>query len=269
MVNQQLRDYVNQQLQLGVAREVLKTTLLESGWAEGDVKDVMGDPVAQAPTAIPGSPVMITRDVLAGVKSAPQAAQPANVFPARTAPGASIPRTPEVKPAAATAVRAGERRSNATVLFGIAAIVLVGLAGWLFKLKTDADYEVRRLTAENGALSTKLSNAEVDLRNTQEQVKSTQGELRDLASQLSLFVLMPGSTSTELLVTIRGTLSGDRGLYTVTTKEGVAVTVKNGREAKVEALLKPLVNGLAEITGTHLPNSREVTVTAVNGTAIE
>ena len=62
MINQQLLDYIRQQLTGGVAREIIKTNLMSQGWSEQDIAEgfITIDkstvpPVPQAP--IPTSPI--------------------------------------------------------------------------------------------------------------------------------------------------------------------------------------------------------------------
>ena len=51
MVNQQLIDYVNHQLQMGVSRELIKNALFESGWCDSDIAAAMSAISTQGVTA--------------------------------------------------------------------------------------------------------------------------------------------------------------------------------------------------------------------------
>src|SRR3989338_9770767 len=84
MVNPQLAEYVKQQIQLGVPKEAIKSTLVTSGWPEADVNEALGPSSAQpvaaasisspaissiakpaigAPAAVASGPSPVTRDI--------------------------------------------------------------------------------------------------------------------------------------------------------------------------------------------------------------
>ncbi len=59
MVNQQLLDYVKQQLKNNVSREQIKSSLMENGWDNADVEEgfaVLSPAPAPKPSAVPQSP---------------------------------------------------------------------------------------------------------------------------------------------------------------------------------------------------------------------
>ncbi len=47
-VNQQLKDYVDQQAKVGVPNDVIKTALIEAGWQERDINEAMAGPLSSA-----------------------------------------------------------------------------------------------------------------------------------------------------------------------------------------------------------------------------
>ncbi len=68
MVNQQLREYVKQQTQLGVSKDAIKSSLLGVGWGAADVAEVLGSPAA--PVSAP-SAVQLTTPVFSASTAAP------------------------------------------------------------------------------------------------------------------------------------------------------------------------------------------------------
>ncbi len=105
------------------------------------------------------------------------------------------------------------------------------------------------------------------------QVASLTTENEILRTNLSFAAIPPassGAPSSET-VSISGELTAGKSLYTLTTSYGVVVFVQNTKIAKVDAALKPLVNSTSSVmlTGTHVPGSQYITVTAVNGSAVQ
>lgn len=58
MANQQLVDYIKQQLQLGVSKEAIKTALSQVGWPEAEVNDAF---IAAQPVAVPAAGVEVAK----------------------------------------------------------------------------------------------------------------------------------------------------------------------------------------------------------------
>src|SRR5882724_4730935 len=54
MINQQLVDYIKQQLQAGVSKDVVRKALVDAGWPAADIDDSMktGDSVASPAAAV-------------------------------------------------------------------------------------------------------------------------------------------------------------------------------------------------------------------------
>lgn len=81
MVNQQLREYVKQQTQLGVSKDTMKSSLLGVGWSAADIAEVLSSPAASvsAPSAaMPTTPVISTSTAAPGMArdvSAPKVAE--------------------------------------------------------------------------------------------------------------------------------------------------------------------------------------------------
>ena len=65
MQNQQLVDYIKQQLQGGVAKDAVKKALLEAGWPEADVAESMQ---AAAPAAPATAVAPQTKPITSGAK---------------------------------------------------------------------------------------------------------------------------------------------------------------------------------------------------------
>src|SRR3989338_2639570 len=75
MVNPQLAEYIKQQIQLGVPKEAIKSTLVTSGWPEADVNEALGPSSAQPAVSQPAAAPMAAASVSSPAISS--AAQPA------------------------------------------------------------------------------------------------------------------------------------------------------------------------------------------------
>jgi hypothetical protein len=79
-----------------------------------------------------------------------------------------------------------------------------------------------------------------------------------------------GGSAADVPANIKGTLSGGGTIaYAVTTPHGLRITVKNYKDLKVDAILKPLVGTEVELGGTHKPLAMDITVTTVNGVSVD
>jgi hypothetical protein len=79
----------------------------------------------------------------------------------------------------------------------------------------------------------------------------------------------PPAGAKEVSVAVRGTLkAASDGKFTLTTSRNIVFTVKNYKDAKVTAALKPLADQGVTLSGVHAPASLEITVQGVNGSPI-
>lgn len=164
-------------------------------------------------------------------------------------------------------------------IIGIVIIVLLaGATGYLF-------YQNMTLSSQAGSLSQASSGTAAQLSTLNATVAALNASNTALAAQvatlganndvlqanLSLLVVPQGADMAPQTVSVTGALSGSSKIaYILSTQYGVNVTVKNSKDAKVAAVLTPLVgNKSVELTGTHTPGSQALTVTAVNGASLD
>jgi hypothetical protein len=90
--------------------------------------------------------------------------------------------------------------------------------------------------------------------------------------ELKIFMLPDASvgTSTPESIVLRGTLAGDdKTPYTLTTDNRVRVNIKNYKDPKVQAVMKPLLGTVVEIGGSYIPPTPDITVTELAGKPIQ
>ena len=56
MINQQILDYIKQQLQQGVSREQIKSSLMTNGWSESDINEAFTS-LSNNSVPLPQSPI--------------------------------------------------------------------------------------------------------------------------------------------------------------------------------------------------------------------
>lgn len=172
---------------------------------------------------------------------------------------------------------------NILVITGIA--VLLALAGYLYFQNTGLASKVASLSTESAGVTAQIDTLNgnitaLDASNTAlaAQVGSLTAENADLLANLSFVAVPPASsaetatgTPAEESATMSGMLTKPKTTYVLTTQYGVMVYVKNSADAAVAAALKPLAGSTSTVTlaGTHVSGSAYLTVTSVNGSAVQ
>jgi hypothetical protein len=301
MVNQQLIDYIAHQLQMGVAKGVIKSALLESGWPEPDIDDAMshgasGGVAASITSAAKpaGNGSMMTSDIFQP-KNEPvfdprTAAQPARdsavgaaakSFFSKLNPGerklAAAPVETKTGPAGSSfaqeEAKSGMKKYG---VMGVAALLLVacGGLGWyaysLGEEKAAAEEQLVALEAEKASATGQVAALAKDKNDLSNQITLLTEANKSLLADIAIFKVPDGSVANATgTVSVKGVLhGGDKLQYSVTTKNDVIVFIKNWKEPNVDAVLKAFVGTSIEVSGEHVLGSREVAVLAVNGTAV-
>jgi len=189
---------------------------------------------------------------------------------------------PAVSPVSVTKSMAGAgQKGGKGILMGTVAIVLIVL---LAALSIYLFLQNQALGKSVGGVSTQSADVTSEIASLQSQVQvltasgtaltaqvaSLTAANQDLAMNLSFFVVPPangGAPVAAVPITVSGTVSGGKPIFTLTTSDGVKTYVKNSSDAGVKAALQPLVGGSAavQISGTYMSGSPNITVTAVNG----
>src|SRR3989344_4397849 len=98
MANQQLRDYISEQLHVGVPKDAIRSALLESGWKETDVTEAMN---LETGGAVPQTQPSAMAQPKATVSQSAQSAQPASSVQPAMAVAKPAQSFPSAQPAAA------------------------------------------------------------------------------------------------------------------------------------------------------------------------
>lgn len=273
MINQQLVDYVKQQLQAGVPKDAVRKALGEAGWPQADIDDSMkaGEPAgagSAGQTTINPAVAMGGVDVMAknptGNPSATKNFSSDKFF---------------AKPGAASQVSMGAEHPStkkfmvAMIAMGAVILLLAGaLAFVYFNLNAQLDAaQAGNLgdPSQTSSLQQQLAQLTADKDGLNAQVQTLDADNQTLLSELGFFVPAASSSSTApVSAIVKGTLSGNASTtFVLMTAHNVRIVVSNSKDAKVTAALTPLAAGTSTITlaGTHPAGSTNLTVTAVNG----
>jgi hypothetical protein len=268
MANQQLIDYIKQQMQLGVPKDSIKQTLVTSGWPEGDIQEgftaIAGPAVSQpqASASVVSAVQPVTSDIREPAQSSPAIRKAESTFQPKME--SYVPS--EIKP------QASGRGMRSFVLPGVMGLAIVGLlaaTGYLYTQNSSLSGDISSRSLSNSDLSVQLSAAMQEKTNLATDVAKLKDEAADANSHFILLIDSGATSSPPVSISIRGTLKGDdKTPYTLTTSKGLIVGLRNHRAANVASTLKPLAGTSVLISGTAIPGSKEVLVQSVNGAPI-
>jgi hypothetical protein len=301
MANQQLIDYVKSQLALGVGKEAVRGELAQAGWAKEDIDDSMkAEEVVSAAT-----PASSTRQPVSpawqGSQSEGVAQKSAQISPNTISVSDLIPGSQlEMAPTANMKMFSGKKEkeekkvqstnvshasshlpkfhaSIAVIVLTVVSLAFAGGAAYFYMQGKDLQEKSVVLGTANDTMSTKIAslNAQVsDLTKAGDDLKAQLGTLtseKDELAKYLVFFVAPAGSSGDLPVTAKGALSGGgKVLYALTLENGIRLSIVNSKDAKVDGAFKALAStSSVEISGTHTPGFRDVTVTAVNGTSVQ
>ena len=289
-MNQQLVDYIKQQLQAGVSKENVKSALLGAGWSEADISEALKSADAAAPAV--SSAVAVSSSLTSG--PAAQSSSPKNAMVSDVA-------SPQAKPASISEPAAGAESfeakteephhgKKAAVTISALAVLVVLLAGGGAYLYWFLNDKAENAVAQNNAATAAVAGLEAQVKELSESSATAKNESaaalqakQELLTELSFLVAVPSlvpqsaasssATSTaaqEVEVVVRGVLGNGTSVpYVLTTANGVKVAVKNNKDEKVVAVLKPLLGNPVELSGAHVLGSNLLTVHSVNGQPVQ
>ncbi|MDO8504940.1 MAG: hypothetical protein Q7S36_03775 [Candidatus Liptonbacteria bacterium] len=297
MANQQLNDYVAGQKLAGVTEENIKKTLKEVGWPDVEIEASMRSGKPMAATAFPSGgnepvkaenrvePKKETMNFEAMINPSQMTSFPGSQANFK-AKGADMNQ----KTAGVYAAAPVSARKKSILPWILVIIFMLALAGGgvFFYLKTNSlSGEVSALTASNTSLSEELSKLKNSGTSATDELNieltALKADATEANMELSLFVVPQAASETPAVAsgtpatasgtvaqatefTLKGLIGFSKSQYTLTTAKGITLFVKNSKDPKLDAVLKPLVGATAELKGTHMPGSFDITAVAVNGT---
>lgn len=278
MVEQGLIDFIKSQSALGTKKEEIKKALIGAGWAATDIENAFGSIAEPSATAVteqktipPGSDssnnILLKFGVISTAIENPQ--------------GSLAVASAEQKKAdtiidAETAKKAGFNfRKFVTPTIVLSILLVLSLAANIYLYiqnsssqknlgapavssvapTSSPDPNLAAITKERDSLILQLADAGA----------KAKAQIESLSGDISFFAIASGTNpTTPINFTARGMLSGGgKTPYVIMLENGIKLIVVNSKAA--DPLLKPLLNSVVEVAGTHLPGSNNVTLTIVSG----
>lgn len=279
MINQQLVDYIKQQVQAGISKDVVRKALADAGWSPTDVDDslraaepavaAVAGPAVQASQATINPVVAMGGVDVAGSSKSPTTGSSSDKFFSRQA----TTEPSVVKASVSDEGHPPDKKFMAAIIaMGMVILLLAGSLVFMY-LNLNGQLEAARGGAGNpsqaAGLEQQVSQLNADKEVLAGQVQALSADSETLMAELSFFVPPASATSTApMSAIIKGTLSGSASTtFVLVTPRNLRVVVANSANANVAAALAPLVGSTEPVTlaGTHPPGSLNLTVTAVNG----
>lgn len=282
MAQQQLVDYIKAQLKVGVGKEEMRRTLLDAGWVGTDVDDALRSAVGRdavssnnsSKTAADGKPIVVSDLIPSTSEMEIVTAEPVSV--GEKSAESTNPKTRFNMPS----IKLSKFDLKITVIVALAAVAVgFGVAAAYFYWQTNSlSDKLIVLTGAGEAAKSQvedLSNRVSDLTKVRDDLTKTNNDLinakEELEENLSFFAVPEGlSASSEAAVTFSGVVGGGgKSAYSLMATSGIKILIANSKDANVDAALKALLGQTAQISGTHVPGSQNVTITAVNGASVQ
>jgi len=283
MANQQLIDYVKGQMIANVSEADIKKILKDAGWPDTEIEEGLRGAkgtIASQPAQPATSSAMPAAKPTEPVKT--ETKKESMSFDFMTNPGGTSSASPastakdikkdEAKPFSLPAEptpSGGKSSMLPWIVAGVAILAMVGIGVYFYLQNGSLSSQVDTLTASNNALTSQLtglkgSTASVD------NLNAAKADALEANNELALFVISSVATGTPAAapISFKGTVGTAKSGYTFTTAKGIILAVKNSKDAKVEAALKPLVGTVAELGGTHIPGAFDFTLETLNGAAL-
>jgi hypothetical protein len=175
--------------------------------------------------------------------------------------------------------------SRGALITDIVLVVVIlavgGFAGFLYMQNSSLNSQIASLNEQSSGVNAKLTalTAQVAASTTAltAQVASLGAETQDMQTELSFYSAPSGTVAgATVTATLGGMVSGGGKVpYVITATYGGKVYVSNSKSASVIAALNPLMATpsttatTAEFSGTYVPGSDTITLTTVNGSAVQ
>jgi len=282
MINQQLVDYIKQQLQAGVSKDAVRKALADAGWPLADIDDSLkaAEPAmpAAGPVAAPAAAQTINPVVAMGGAEMDDAASA--LERTKSASSNKFFSAQSGQPAASTVMAAEDdvhpSVKKFVIAMGVMGVVILLLAGALAFVYFSMSGQPAPVagtpdnSAQVGTLQGQVSQLTKANEDLTAQVNALSTANGDLMAEVSFFAA-PAANATSSSASIKGLLAGNGTLpFVLTTAHNLKIYVANYKDPKVLAALTPLANTTTtvQLTGTHAAASPNLTVTAVNGAAL-
>lgn len=299
MANQDLINYIKEQINAGIRKDDIKKALLEVGWPEKDIEDAFEElnQKALGPTeeiklppeniidlkakdTKPKEPVkfispeffssQISSNIVTIKPPENQTTQILNNKNQFNLGPADKTSEQQVK-IISTSPRPKKFKIIIDVLFGLLSIGLLGLIVFLYIQNNNLKNRLVASNSQQGdlegqvqSLTKIINNLQKELSTLKEDNNNLLNEKNDLLNQILLF----SSATSSLEVEVKAIPLKEGNQYLLKTSQNILVTVKNPTEV-VKKILDKFLNQNIEVSGLRIPGRREITITEINKESLE
>jgi len=235
MIQDQLVDYINSQIKLGVTNDAIKATLTGAGWQTVDVEDTfkkveaakIAQPISAMPiTAKPAEPVVLSKPVVFSAATNPEpqtikvsdlisSAAPVSSSPAKPVASKSPLTGPTMNATVAAVAKSANTFQAASypaskshgsggafiteIILAVVVIAVGAFAGFLYMQNNSLNSQLGTLNGQSSGVTSQLSTLQAEMAASTTaltaQVSSMNVESQELQSELS-FYAVPSSSVT-------------------------------------------------------------------------
>jgi hypothetical protein len=303
MANQQLVDYLKEQLKLGVEKEYLKQSLLGVGWSLSDVEEAFDivlkelnlEDAKNNQMSIPEVPkenlVDLTSKKNLSENTQKSVSDSGFISKDSFISGSplseiklkeSVSQNKEVKSKESTKqeysflnIESNENMKISNKLklalyiaFGILIIGFLFLIFFLYRSNMNFQKQIstqNHLEGQIQSLTKALNEIQPQISILKNENNLLKEESMDLQNQLLLF----SHSTSSLDVTLNGKILLDKNQYVLKTNKDIIVFIKNSKDAKVSEVLNSFVDSEVKVFGQRTPGLREITIKTINNQSLE
>jgi hypothetical protein len=309
MANQQLVDYLKEQLRSGVNRDNLKQTLLNVGWNSSDIDDAfkaidseslnksVEEPKSQESNLVNLKELSPNKDLSKEkLQSSPQYISREN-FVSNNFGNSDFEIKSDIKKSieSQNPLKSNSNSSESQilpqqikietlpsnhkklkiliyVLFGLVVLGFLILTFFLYQRNNNLENQLNALFAQKGDLENQSQSINQTMIELQKQATSLKEENQKLTSEkLDLFnqLLLFSQSTSSLDVELNAHLLLEKGQYILKTNQDILVTIKNSKDDKIKTVLNSFVDQNIKIKGLRTPGLREIIITDINNQSID
>ncbi|MGB9608947.1 MAG: hypothetical protein ACPL3E_01070 [Minisyncoccia bacterium] len=303
MANQQLVDYLKEQLESGAKREDLKQALLNIGWQMSDIEEALKvidnesgalknsesnlvnlKEISQNKDLVKDSKPQSSEEYLSKADFLPtlekvseikleekKSEENKNILqkPVATSNASVQPQQIQIE---SLPPHHKKIKIIIYVLFGLVIAGLLGLVLFLYQKNNNLENQINALVSQRGDVENQSQSLTKTINELQQQnssLKANNDLLNSEKSNLMSHLLLFSQSTSSLEVELVGKILFEKNQYVLKTNQDILVTIKNSKDEKVKTVLNSFVDKEVKVRGLRTPGLREITITDINNQSID
>ena len=301
MANQQLVDYIKEQLKGGTSKENVKQVLLGVGWTNADIDEAFKIIEAESKPEVESIKVPESNLVnLKGVEQKSGMSETSSSF--QTTPNvikfdtpreevfkiklsqeergaskieSSVGQSTQSQPQQIKIEVGKHPKKFRVILYVVVGLFIAGLlvlVAFLYNKNNQLTNQINANLSQRGDLENQAQTLLQTVNELQKQILSLKDENTKLNTEkenlINQLLLFSPSTS-SLDVVLKGTVVLDKGNYFLKTNQDIWVKIKNSKDEKTKLVLDKFIDKEVKVEGLRTPGLRELTVVKINDKTID